>query len=139
MAKTVRDVMTKDPVAMRADDSVADAAKKMSDMRIGSVVVMDRDKPCGIVTDRDITVRAVAVGSDPATTRLADICSSGLRAVRPDQSVGDAIQMMKSHDIKRVVVMTDSKLEGIVSLGDLTSHDEGLDVQKDLSKAEPNN
>src|SRR5438874_11632165 len=121
MAKMVRDVMTKDPVALSSDSSVAQAAKAMSDFKIGSVVVMEKDKPCGIVTDRDITVRAVATGSDPAKTRLSDICTHFLAAVRPDQSVDDAIQVMKSHDVKRVVVMTDSKLEGIVSLGDLTS------------------
>ena len=137
--KTVRDVMTTNPVSMSSDSSVVDAAKAMSDMRIGSVVVMDKDKPCGIVTDRDIAVRAVATGSDPKSTKLADICSHDLAAVRPDQSLEDAIQLMKSHDVKRVVVLNDSKLEGIVSLGDLTVRGEGEDVHKDISKAEPNN
>ena len=139
MAQMVRDVMTKDPVSMSSDASVADAAKAMSDLRIGSVVVMDKDKPCGIVTDRDITVRAVATGSDPSKTRLADICSHDIAAVGPDQSIDDAIQVMKSRDIKRVVVMSDSKLEGIVSLGDLTSRGEAKDVQVDISRAAPNN
>ena len=137
--KTVRDVMTKNPVAPSSDSSVVDAAKAMSDHQIGSVVVMDRDKPCGIVTDRDIAVRAVATGSDPKSTKLSDICSHDLAMVRPDQSVDDAIQMMKSHDVMRVVVMTDSHLDGIVSLGDLTARGEGQDVHKDISKAEPNN
>jgi len=139
MAKTVADVMTKNPVALSADSSVVEAAKAMSDFRIGSVVVMERDKPCGIVTDRDITVKAVATGSDPSTITLSEICSRDLAAVRSDQSVDDAIKVMKSHDVKRVVVMTDSKLEGIVSLADLTSRGMGEDVQDDLSKAEPNN
>jgi CBS domain-containing protein len=139
MAKTVSDVMTRDPVAMSSDASVKEAAKAMSDMRIGTVVVMEGDKPCGIVTDRDITVRAVATGSDPMSTKLADICSHDIAAVRPDQSVDDAMQMMKSHDVKRVLVMTDSKLMGIVSLADLSRMGKGDDVQKDISKAEPNN
>src|SRR2546421_10099140 len=138
MAQMVRDVMTKDPVSMSSDKSVADAAKAMSDLRIGSVVVMEKDKPCGIVTDRDITVRAVATGSDPSKTRLSDICTRSLAAVRPDQSLDDAIQVMKSHDVKRVVVMTDSKLEGIVTLGDLAARNEDRDVQDDLSPAAPN-
>lgn len=139
MGNTVRDVMTKDPVALSSDSSVTEAAKAMKDFRIGSVVVMEKDKPYGIVTDRDITVRAVATGSDPAKTTLAEICSHDLAAVRPDQSVEDAIQVMKSHDVKRVVVMTDSKLEGIVSLGDLASRGVDEDLQDDLSRAEPNN
>jgi CBS domain-containing protein len=139
VAKSVREVMTRDPVSMSADSSVMQAARSMSDLRIGSVVVMDEGKPCGIVTDRDITVRAVAAGSDPSRTKLADICSHDLAAVRPDQSVDDVIKMMKSRDVKRVVVMTESGLEGIVSLGDLSARGEGDDVQPDLSKAEPNN
>jgi CBS domain-containing protein len=139
MARTVRDVMTKDPVALSSDSTVTDAAKAMSDHRIGSVVVMEKDKPCGIVTDRDIVVRTIARGGDPAKTPLSEICRHSLAAVRPDQSVDDVVQVMKSHDVKRVVVMRDSKLEGIVSLADLTRRGEGEDVQDDLSRAEPNN
>ena len=138
MAKTVGEVMTRNPVALSSDASVVDAAKAMSDMHIGTVVVMEGKKPYGIVTDRDITVRAVATGSDPAKTKLADICSKDVAAVRPDQPIDDAMQMMKSHDVKRVLVMTDSKLEGIVSLGDLARGGQGEDVEEDISQAEPN-
>jgi CBS-domain-containing membrane protein len=63
MAKTVRDVMTKNPVALSADSSVTDAAKAMSDHHIGTVVVMEMDRPSGIVTDRDITLRDVLPGA----------------------------------------------------------------------------
>src|SRR2546430_15988798 len=103
MAQTVRDVMTKDPVSMSSDASVMDAAKAMKDMRIGSVVVMEKDKPCGIVTDRDITVRAVATGSDPSRTKLGDICSHDLAAGRPDQSLGGAMRGMEFPAGKRGV------------------------------------
>lgn len=139
MAKTVRDVMTKNPVALSSDSSVVEAAKAMSDHRIGTVVVMEMDKPSGIVTDRDITVRAVATGKDPSKTKLADISSQSLAAVRPDQPIEDAMKVMKSHDVKRVVVMTDSKLEGIVSLADLARNNDDGDVEDDISRAEPNN
>ena len=139
MAKTVADVMTKNPVALSADSSVVEAAKAMSDFRIGTIVVTEMDKPCGIVTDRDITVKAVATGGDPSTMKLADICSRDLAAVRPDQPVDDVIQVMKAHDVKRVVVMSDSKLQGIVSIGDLASRSMDGDVEDDISRAEPNN
>ena len=142
MARSVRDVMTRNPVALPSDASVQEAAKAMSDMRIGSVVVMEGNKPTGIVTDRDITVRAVATGSDPSKTRLKDIATDKVAAVRPDQSVDDAAQVMKSNDVKRVLVMGDnSKLEGIVSLGDLSRDGDGAgdDVQRDISRSEPNN
>jgi CBS domain-containing protein len=138
MAKSVRDVMTRNPVALPSDASVQEAAKAMSDMRIGSVVVMEGNTPTGIVTDRDITVRAVATGSDPSKTRLKDIATDGIAAVRPEQSVDDAAQVMKSNDVKRVLVISDSKLEGIVSLGDLTREGHGGDVHSDLSRSEPN-
>ena len=139
MAKTVRDVMTRNPVSMPCDASVTQAAKAMSDHRIGAVVVMDRDTPLGIVTDRDITVRTVATGNDPAGTKLADICSKDVAAVHPDQPVDDAIEIMKSHDIKRVLVIDERRLEGIVTLGDLTARGEGDDVHRDISRSEPNN
>jgi len=140
MGKKVRDVMTKNPVALSADSSVMDAAKAMSDHHIGTVVVMEMDRPSGIVTDRDITVRAVATGKDPSTTKLSDISSRTLAAVRPDQPVEDAVTMMKSHDVKRVVVMSESsKLEGIVSLADLARNNDDGDVEDDISRAEPNN
>ena len=139
MGKTVRDVMTKNPVALSSDSSVVDAAKAMSDHRIGTVVVMEMDKPSGIVTDRDITVRAVATGKDPSKIKLADISSRSLAAVRPDQPIEDAMKMMKSHDVKRVVVMSDSRLEGIISLADLARNDDDGDVEDDISRAEPNN
>ena len=139
MAKTVREVMTKKPVAFSADTPVLHAAKAMSERQIGSVVVMDKDRPLGIVTDRDITVRAIAKGSDPSKIRLAEICSTSIAAVRPDQSVDDAIKVMKSHDVKRVLVMDNMRLEGIVSIGDLTAQGHGEDVQPDLSRGRPNN
>ena len=139
MGKTVRDVMTKNPVELSSDSSVVDAAKAMSDHRIGTVVVMEMDKPSGIVTDRDITVRAIAKGMDPSKTRLADISSQSLAAVRPDQPIEDAMKLMKSHDVKRVVVMSDSRLEGIVSLADLARSNDDGDVEDDISRAEPNN
>ena len=138
MAKTVGDVMTRNPVSLPADASVTQAAKAMSDHRIGTVVVMEGNSPCGIVTDRDIAVRAVALESDPKQVKVGDICTRSIAAVRPDQSVDDAIQLMKSHDVKRLLVMDDSNLEGILSLGDLTARGEGEDVQEDLSRAEPN-
>jgi CBS domain-containing protein len=139
MAKTVRDVMTKEPVVLDSDASVRDAAKAMSDRHIGTVVVMEKGTPCGIITDRDITVRAVATGGDPSRMKLGEICSKSFASVRPDQSVEDAINLMKSKDIKRVVVMSDHKLEGILSLGDLNARGEGKDVHEDLSRARPNN
>jgi CBS domain-containing protein len=139
MAKTVAEVMTRDPVAMDANEPVTKAAAAMRDHRIGTVVVTTDGTPCGVVTDRDITVKAVATGRDPSTMTLEEICSKTVFAVAPDQSVDDAVQVMKSHDVKRVLVMEGKQLKGIVSLGDLAARSMEGDLERDLSRAEPNN
>jgi CBS domain-containing protein len=102
-------------------------------------VVTEGGSPCGIVTDRAIILRAVATERDPKAVTLRDICSKTIAAVRPEQPLDDAIALMKSHDVKRVLVMSDRGLAGIVSLGDLTARGVAEDVQEDLSRAEPNN
>ena len=139
MAKTVAEVMTRNPVAMDAKEPVTKAAAAMRDHSIGTVVVMTDGTPCGVVTDRDIAVKAVATGSDPSKMRLEEICSKSVVAVAPNQSVDDAVQVMKSHDVKRVLVMEGKQLKGIVSLGDLASRGMEGDLERDLSRSEPNN
>lgn len=91
----------------------------MHDHRIGSVVVMDDGKPCGIVTDRDITVRVVATGKDPSVTPIADICSRDIASVQPNDSVADAIKVIESRNVRRLLVMAGDRLAGVVSLSDL--------------------
>jgi len=139
MTNTVAEVMTRNPVAMDAKDPVTKAAAAMRDRGIGTVVVMTDGSPCGVVTDRDITVKAVATGRDPSKMPLEQICSDRIVAVTPDQSVEDAVRVMKSHDVKRVLVMEGKELKGIVSLGDLASRSLEGDLERDLSRAKPNN
>jgi CBS domain-containing protein len=139
MAKTVAEVMTRDPVSMDGKEPVTKAAAAMRDQGIGTVVVMTNGAPCGVVTDRDIAVKAVASGKDPSKMTLDEICSNSVVAVSPDQSVDDAVQVMKSHDVKRVLVMEDKKLTGIISLGDLASRSMEGDLERDLSRSRPNN
>lgn len=139
MAKTVAELMTRDPVAMDAKESVTKAAAAMRDHGIGTVVVMKGGTPCGVVTDRDITVRAVATGGDLSKMPLEQICSKMVAAVAPNQSVEEAVQVMKAHDVKRVLVMEGKELKGIVSLGDLAARSLEGDLERDLSRAKPNN
>ena len=139
MTNTVAEVMTRNPVAMDAKDPVTKAAAAMRDRGIGTVVVMTDGSPCGVVTDRDITVKAVATGRDPSKMPLEQICSDRIVAVTPDQSVEDAVRVMKSHDVKRVLVMEGKELKGIVSLGDLASRSLEGDLERHLSRAKPNN
>lgn len=127
---TVGQVMTRDAIVMNDKASVVQAAKAMSERQIGAVVVMEEGRPCGIVTDRDITVRAVATGKDPSSTPIGDICTREIATVTPDQSIDDALAAMKAHGVRRVLVMVGGdQLAGIVSLGDLEALDEAVAVR----------
>jgi CBS domain-containing protein len=119
MAQSIRDVMTAHPVALPATSSVVDAARVMRDSDIGDVIVVDNRRVCGIVTDRDITVRGVAEGRDIAHLKLADVCSRVLTTVSPADSVDDAVRLMREKAIRRLPVVEGGKPVGIVSLGDL--------------------
>lgn len=136
---SIREVMTKDPVALASDSPVIEAARRMSSEDIGDVIVLDGDKPTGILTDRDIAVRLVAEGKDPANTKISEICSGGLESLSPDDSVGDAVRLMTEKDIRRLPILENGRAVGIVSLGDLAvSHDSDSGLA-DISAASPNN
>ena len=138
MAQTIKDVMTTDPISLSADSTVADAARKMREADIGPVIVLDGGKVSGIVTDRDIVVRVVAEGKDPASTSLKMIASEQLVTLEPDSSVGDAIALMKKKAIRRVPVVEKGKPVGIVSLGDLAAEREPKSALGKISEAPPN-
>jgi len=119
MAQTVSEVMTQDPTMLDAAETVADAARAMRDRGIGDVVVEDDGRLCGIVTDRDIVVRAVAEGRAPGEVRLRDVCSADLVTVQPDTAVDEAVRLMREKALRRLPVVRGDDVVGIVSLGDL--------------------
>jgi CBS domain-containing protein len=136
--QTVRDVMTYTPAALSLRASALDAARAMRDADIGDVVVVDNGRVCGIVTDRDIVVRAVAEGWDPATTELADICSQDLTVVSPTDSVDQAVQLMRQKAVRRLPVVENGRVVGIVSIGDLAQERDPRSALSDISAAPPN-
>jgi CBS domain-containing protein len=115
----VQDVMTPNPTAMQADAPVTAAARAMRDLDIGAVVVVEDDRPLGIVTDRDIVVRALArsTGGGPAT--IGDVCSRPLATVPADASVEDALDVMAENAVRRLPVTVSRSVVGIVSIEDL--------------------
>lgn len=122
MAQAIREVMSTDLVMLPADTSVQDAARTMRDRNIGDVIVEKNGELFGIVTDRDLVVRAMAEGKDAANTNLESICSHGLITLTADQTVKDATQLMKDKALRRlpVVEVDDAgKVIGIISLGDI--------------------
>jgi CBS domain-containing protein len=138
MAKLVRDVMTTDPVCLDADQPVSAAAIAMRDRDIGDVIVMNSDAVCGIVTDRDVVVRAVAAGRDPKKTKLSDICSRDLATVKADTTIETAVGMMRDKAVRRLPVMDDGRAVGIVSIGDFATERDPKSALADISTAPPN-
>jgi len=116
----VKDVMTRGVECVAPDATLQDAARKMKDLDVGPLPVCDNDRLAGMLTDRDIAVRAVADGRDPKTTRVRDVMSPGVTWVFEDDDVKDAARLMREKQLRRLVVLNrDKRLAGIVSLGDL--------------------
>jgi CBS domain-containing protein len=137
MARSVGDIMTRNPRTVDAGDSVAEAARQMRDGDFGSVLVLDNGRVDGIVTDRDIAVRAVAEGRDPESTQVSEIYSTGVATVEPSQSIEDAVQTMREHDIRRLPVVENGRPVGILSLGDLAVERDPESVLADISASSP--
>jgi CBS domain-containing protein len=138
MATTIRDVMTKQPTTLSKTASILEAARAMSRVDIGNVVVVDNGKVCGILTDRDIVVRAVAEGRDVEHTRVADICSQDLTTVAPADDIDMAVQLMRQKAVRRLPVVENGKPVGIVSLGDLARERDPHSALGNISTAAPN-
>ena len=137
MAQTVEQIMTTNPRTVNVDDTVRDAAVVMRDSDIGDVIVTEDGQVTGILTDRDVVVRAVAEGRDAESTSVADICTTGIQAIEPDASIDDALRMMRDADIRRLPVVKNGRPVGIVSLGDLAVEREPDSTLADISAAAP--
>jgi CBS domain-containing protein len=117
----IREIMTREVEVIRPNASIKEAAKKMKDLDVGAIPVCDGQRLQGVVTDRDIAVRAVAEGRDSARTHVADIMSKDLAYCFEDDQVEEAATLMEMKQIRRLPILDRNKqLVGIVSLGDLS-------------------
>lgn len=120
MGTHVSDVMTTRPRAVTPDTPVSQVAELMKEEDVGSIPVIQDDRLVGMVTDRDIVVRAVAEGKDPRGMPVAEVSSRELVTVDPDQDLSDALQLMAQHQVRRLpVVDEDNHLLGVVSQADV--------------------
>jgi CBS domain-containing protein len=126
----VKDVMTSGVECISPDTTLREAAQKMKELDVGLLPICgEDDRLAGMITDRDITVRAVADGLDPSTAQAHDVMTPKVIYCYEDQEISDAAHMMEQNQIRRLVVLNrDKRLVGIVSLGDLAvdSGDEQL-------------
>ena len=119
MAKSVRDAMTENPRSIGASASVVEAARLMRDEHIGSLPITDDEELVGMITDRDITTRVVAEAADPKMTSVGDVVSRDLISVEPYEDLEEAVQLMASHQVRRLPVVENGRLVGIVAQADV--------------------
>jgi CBS domain-containing protein len=138
---TVEDVMTTDLCALPAGSTLVQAAREMRDRDIGDVLVIDDDGYlAGIVTDRDIAVRAVAEGRDPSGVSVDEICTSEvLITTSPADEVAAAAEVMRQAAVRRLPVVDAGKVVGMVTLGDLAIQADPSSALADISQDPPNN
>ena len=139
MAKErVRDVMSMGVTTLPADRTVTAAARLMEAENVGDVIVTENNGVRGVVTRRDITVRAVARGLDPKETSLGEICTDDPVTVDSSMPLEKAADVIRGHSVRRLPVVQDGSLVGIVSLGDLAVREDPDSALGGISAAPPN-
>jgi CBS domain-containing protein len=129
----VKEIMSKDIASLRSDDSVERAAQLMKQYNCGSIPVCTNDKIIGIVTDRDIAVRSVASGQ-ANEQKVCDIMTEDVVFASPDLDVNDAAKLMSDRQIRRLPIVENNSLIGIVALGDISLEPACQDSAEDALK-----
>jgi CBS domain-containing protein len=119
MAKSVRDAMTQNPRFVSPSESVTDAARVLTNENVGSLPVVDGDRLVGMLTDRDIVTRVVAEERDPTSTSVKEVASGKLVTAEANADLDDAMLLMARHQVRRLPVVEDGRLVGILAQADL--------------------
>jgi CBS domain-containing protein len=138
MAQKVHEVMTRSPVTVSGQASLTDAARMMRDRDIGDLFVMDDDKLRGMLTDRDIVVRAAADARDLTRTMVDEVSSKDIVDISPNDDADQAVMLMRARAVRRVPVVDSGKLVGVVALSDMSVERESRSALADISTAQPN-
>ncbi len=119
----IKEIMTHTVETISADSSVKEAAEKMKNLDVGFLPVIDGDQLVGVITDRDITIRLVALGLDPKTTRVRDEMTTAVIYCFEDQDITEAAKIMEDNQIRRLLVLNHNRQPvGVFSVGDLAIH-----------------
>ncbi|WP_346913679.1 CBS domain-containing protein [Clostridium sp.] len=134
----VKEIMSKDVACLNPQDSIEKAAQLMKQYNVGSIPVCSNNMVSGIVTDRDIALRAVASGQDSGQTTVSNIMTSNPTVGNPEMDVHDAAEIMSKEQIRRLPIVENNSLVGIVSLGDISLEpilsDNAQDALKSISQ-----
>ena len=129
MAKTAREIMTEDCECVGENETVADAAKKLSEVGVGAMPICgEDDRLKGMVTDRDIVTDVIAQGKDPSSVKVGELGDGKPVTIGADDSISEAIKTMAQHQVRRLPVIDGHELVGIVSQADLAKNAEEDDV-----------
>lgn len=133
----VREIMSKDIACLRSDDTIERAAQLMKQYNCGSIPVCTQDKIIGIVTDRDIAVRSIASGED-THQQVGEVMTKEVVFASPETDVNDAARLMSERQIRRLPIVENNSLIGIVALGDISlepvCQDSAEDALKNISR-----
>ncbi|MEV6812376.1 CBS domain-containing protein [Micromonospora craterilacus] len=134
----VVDAMTRQVIYLPAETTLEEAARVMRDADIGDVVVTDGANLAGILTDRDIVIRAVAENSDPTATTIGSVITREVVMIEQFCTAGEAASLMRERGIRRILVCdNERKLVGIVSLGDLAMQLDPTSALSEISEQSP--
>jgi CBS domain-containing protein len=133
----VSQVMTTDPCCVSRGTTLQEAADRMRSLDVGDVLVVEDGRLEGIITDRDITVRAVADGMDVSATTVDEVCSAEPLTAAPDEDVAEVANRMRQGAVRRIPVVEGGRPVGIVSLGDLAIQMDPASALADISEAPP--
>lgn len=131
----VRDLMSTDVAFVKPDSYVTEAAKLMKKLDIGSVPVCEKNGVIGILTDRDIVLRNIAQGKDPSVTLVKDVMTGDVFTASPEMDVDDVTDIMAERQIRRLPVVENSKLVGIIAMADIAVEDDyDFEISEALSE-----
>lgn len=135
MAK-VNEVMTTKVKFLHPEENLKDVAMKMKEFDVGVFPVVKEDKVTGIVTDRDIVMRAIAEGKDPSNVQVQNVMTTDVTTCYENQDLAEAVDMMKDKQIRRMIVLNkdNDKVAGIFSIGDISNYDIAKGALEEISK-----
>ena len=135
MANEIREYMTTDIVTIDVREGVDEAARRMRENDVGDIIVLQGGDLHGMITDRDIVVRVIAEGLDVASTTVADACTSRLHTLSPGSSLDEAIELTRTQAVRRIPIVEDGAVVGILGLADLAILVDPSSVLADISAA----
>jgi CBS domain-containing protein len=129
----VREIMTTRIVSVEPTSTVKDAALLMNRHNIGSMPVVEGTAVRGMITDRDIVLRCVAENRDASTLKVSDICSSGAVSISPEKNVSDAMNLMSTEQVRRLPVIDNGRLVGMLSVADVAREKSGMELAEAIA------